>query len=70
MDFDFIFSPLAFLDIAEANNYYEQIQKGLGNKFLLNLEQSLRQIKRNPFFASVRYDMMTSGVHNLKLSRT
>jgi hypothetical protein len=33
MDFDFIFSPLAFLDTAEANNYYEQIQKGLGNKF-------------------------------------
>jgi mRNA-degrading endonuclease RelE of RelBE toxin-antitoxin system len=55
-NFSFDFSTLALQDIAEAKEYYDKIQKGLGKRFVLQLQNSLFAIKRNPFFASVRYD--------------
>jgi toxin ParE1/3/4 len=54
--FRFIYSPLALNDIEEAKDYYEKIQKGLGKRFVRHLQSAIFSIKRNPFFASVRYD--------------
>ncbi|WP_407524194.1 type II toxin-antitoxin system RelE/ParE family toxin [Lacibacter sp. MH-610] len=54
--FRFIYSPLALQDIEEAKGYYENLQNGLGKKFVSQLQSSLNAIKRNPYFSSVRYD--------------
>ena len=50
------FSPFALDDIEQAMGYYNQLQPGLSKRFTQQLQQSLTAIKRNPFFASVRYD--------------
>lgn len=50
------FSPFALDDIEQAVGYYNQLQPGLSKRFTQQLQQSLTAIKRNPFFASVRYD--------------
>jgi hypothetical protein len=55
-DFPISFSPLAIEDTEQAFHYYEQQQSGLGKQFTAQLQLSLNAIKRNPFFASVRYD--------------
>jgi toxin ParE1/3/4 len=54
--FRFVFSPLSLSDIEEAKNYYEEMQAGLGKKFIAQLQLAISALKRNPFFASVRYD--------------
>ena len=54
--FTVIFSPLALDDIEQTYNYYEQRQSGLGKRFAAQLQLTANAIKRNPFFASVRYD--------------
>lgn len=51
-----IFSPLALEDIQNAVLYYERIQSGIGKRFVAQLQLTLGSIKRNPYFASVRYD--------------
>lgn len=55
-DFVVVFSPIAIDDADEAVAYYENVQAGLGKRFAVQLQISLNSIKRNPFFASVRYD--------------
>ena len=55
-NFTVTFFPLALEDIEQAFNYYEQRQNGLGERFTTQLQLTLNAIKRNPFFASVRYD--------------
>jgi toxin ParE1/3/4 len=51
-----IFSPLALIDIEQAVYYYNEQQAGLGKRFAGHLQTTLNAIKRNPFFATVRYD--------------
>ena len=51
-----IFSPLALNDIEQAVEYYNEQQRGLGKRFAAQVQVTLAAIKRNPFFASVRYD--------------
>lgn len=51
-----IFSPLALNDIDQAAGYYNEQQQGLGKRFAVQVQATLNAIKRNPFFASVRYD--------------
>ena len=51
--FIFIFSIVAIGDAEQATNYYEEIQPGLGKRFA---QEFFNSIKRNPFFASTRYD--------------
>jgi len=51
-----IFSPIAIDDAEQAVEYYEEKQTGLGKRFARQLQSTLNSIKRNPFFASVRYD--------------
>lgn len=55
-NFTVTFSPLALDDIEQASDYYEQRQRGLGKRFTAQLQLTFNAIKRNPFFASVRYD--------------
>ncbi len=55
-NFTVIFSPIAMDDMEQAVVYYEELQFGLGKRFGAQLQFTLRAIKRNPFFASVRYD--------------
>ena len=50
------FSPIVIEDVQQAVDYYEELQQGLGNRFVSNLLLKLNSIKRNPHFASVRYD--------------
>lgn len=51
-----VFSPLALNDIEQAVTYYNEHQKGLGKRFALQVQQALSAIKRNPLFASIRYE--------------
>ena len=55
-NFTTIFSPVALDDVEQVIGYYEQLQTGLGKRFAARLQLTLTIIKRNPFFASVRYD--------------
>jgi hypothetical protein len=50
------FSPNALIDILQAIGYYEDLQKDLGAKFNSRLQTTLKAIRRNAFFASIRYD--------------
>ena len=54
--FTVIFSPVAIDDVEKTVDYYEEQQPGLGKRFAAQLQLTLNVIKRNPFFASVRYD--------------
>ena len=54
--FAVIFSPAAIDDSEQAVDYYEEQQPSLGKRFAAQLHLTLNAIKRNPFFASVRYD--------------
>ncbi len=51
-----IFSPVAIDDVEQTIDYYEEQQFGLGKRFAAQLQLTLNAIKRNPFFASIRYD--------------
>lgn len=54
--FTFIFSPQAINDIEDAKDYYDTIGTDIGRKFMSQLQFSLLAIKRNPRFASIRYE--------------
>lgn len=54
--FTVIFSPVAIDDAEQAVDYYQEKQTGLGKQFAAQLQLTLNTIKRNPFFASIRYD--------------
>jgi hypothetical protein len=51
-----IFSPIAMDDMEQTVDYYEKQQPGLGKRFAAQLLLTLNAIKRNPFFASLRYN--------------
>ena len=55
-NFAVIFSPVAIEDLEQAVEYYEEKQTDLGKRFATQLQLTLNTIKRNPFFATVRYD--------------
>jgi plasmid stabilization system protein ParE len=43
-------------DLREARKWYNQQQKGLGNRFATEVNEVLEDICRNPWFASVRFE--------------
>ncbi|MCO5237955.1 MAG: type II toxin-antitoxin system RelE/ParE family toxin [Chitinophagaceae bacterium] len=51
-----VFSPLAIDDIEQTVDYHNQLQPGLGKRFTQQVQVSFAAIKRNPFFATVRYN--------------
>jgi toxin ParE1/3/4 len=51
-----IYSPHALTDLEDAVDYYNQQQKGLGKRFAGQVQLALASIKKNPHFASFRYE--------------
>ncbi len=60
-----IFSENALLDIEEAVLYYNSQQNGLGKKFAIEVQATLSSIKKNPFYASIRYAEIRCAVVNI-----
>ena len=48
--------PLAKLDIAEAADWYNAKQKGLGKRFTNEVRAKVLFIRENPLASAVRYD--------------
>lgn len=46
----------ALNDIEEAVDFYNKHSFGLGNKFLIELDNTIKKIARNPFAFSIKYD--------------
>lgn len=52
----------AELEILEAYLYYEEKQKGLGEKFLAQVEKYINRICENPLFFSTKYSYRTAFI--------
>lgn len=48
--------PLAQLDIAEAADWYNTKQKGLGKRFTAEVRATVLFMRENPLTSAVRYD--------------
>ena len=48
MTYTLLIRPEAEADMAEAQRWYDQQRKGLGDAFLLCVEEALRRIRRTP----------------------
>lgn len=55
MRFEINLDKRAKSDIDKALDYYNEKQKGLGKKFLLDVSDALATLEKNPFF-QIRYD--------------
>jgi len=55
-EFNVTFSLLALEDIKQATEYYEQVRSGLSKRFNIELLITLNKIRRNAYYASVRYN--------------
>lgn len=49
-------TPAAYSDIRKGFDYYNSQQKGLGQRFASVIKDTLANIKKMPFSASVAYD--------------
>jgi toxin ParE1/3/4 len=63
MAFRLDIKPIAFIDIDEAIAWYENDLKGLGNRFLQNLNDAFEGIQKNPqhyrkIYGSVRRTLL------------
>ncbi len=54
--FTFLFSTQSLKDIEDARDYYDSIETAVRKKFMMQLQQCLYAIKRNPYFAGIRYE--------------
>ena len=54
--YSIVFSPLALLDLKEAKQWYNVQQKGLGNRLVEDVKAIIESIKRNPEFASIKFE--------------
>ena len=48
--------PKAKSDLSEISIWYEEIQNGLGKRFLKNVSLEMKFVKNNPISFQVRYD--------------
>jgi hypothetical protein len=48
--------PKAKFDLSEISCWYEDIQKGLGKRFLKNVNIEIKVVKKNPILLQIRYD--------------
>jgi hypothetical protein len=48
--------PLAKEDLKEAKVWYENKLKGLGKRFLSEVEKKINYIRNNPLASNIRYD--------------
>ncbi len=65
-----IILPLAKEDLKEAKVWYENKLKGLGKRFLSEVDKKINFIKINPLASNIRYDeipmMQTSQTNMIK----
>lgn len=54
-NYNVIFLPSALNDIKLAKAWYNEQRKGLGKIFYADVKNTTLAIKRNPFFASIKY---------------
>ena len=55
-EFKLLFSTKALLDLDEARLWYHLQQKGLGKRLITDVTNVIASIKRNPYFASVKFE--------------
>jgi mRNA-degrading endonuclease RelE of RelBE toxin-antitoxin system len=55
MGFKIHIHPKAYTDIQKAVDYYNEQQKGLGEKFYKTIVKSFETLKANPYY-QIRYD--------------
>ena len=53
--FKIIFLPDALEDIKASKKWYDKQQSGLGTKLIADVELSIKDVKQNPFFGSIKY---------------
>ena len=60
--YNVLFSEHALNDIELAVNYYNEQQKGLGKRFGKEVQNTLKLIRSNPYYSSVRYANIRCGI--------
>ncbi len=63
-NYELLFSPKALADIEEARVWYNLQQKGLGKRLILDVKNVIAFIKRNPYFASVKFENIRTAACN------
>jgi len=53
MAFNVLVKPIVYADLDEAIDWYEHKVKGLGKRFLLQVEKARQQIQLNPYHYSI-----------------
>ena len=56
MNYKLKIHPLAKLDLKEISIWYEEVQKGLGKRFLNAVNLQVKTIQQNPNLFQVKYD--------------
>lgn len=49
------------METEEARRWYNRQQKGLGKRFVNDVEKVINDIKANPFFASVKFETIRTA---------
>lgn len=60
--FRLFLTPVATAHIIQIAAWYNDQQKGLGNRFTKSLKTELTAVKKNPFSRSIRYDKVRFAV--------
>ena len=60
-NYKIIFSASALQDINEAKQWYNTQQKGLGNRLVQDVKIVIEAIKRNPEFASIKFESIRTA---------
>jgi hypothetical protein len=63
MTYELILQEEASLEILEAYIYYEDAQKGLGEKFMIHLDKYLRRIQNNPQHFQLKKNYRETYIH-------
>ncbi|MGI8636288.1 MAG: type II toxin-antitoxin system RelE/ParE family toxin [Segetibacter sp.] len=63
-NYELLFSPKALADIEEARVWYNLQQRGLGKRLILDVKNVIAFIKRNPYFASVKFESIRTAACN------
>jgi hypothetical protein len=61
-DFIFVYTSASIEHIKGIVRWYNERQKGLGQRFKSHLKDELRLVKKNPFYLSFRYDNIRFAV--------
>lgn len=62
--YELLFSAKALDDLKEARLWYNLQQKGLGKRMATDVKNIIASIKRNPYFASVKFANIRTAACN------